>query len=366
LGKMGLSHQSIVNAHPDLQLTSVCDTSTYLLDVLSKYTGVKTYTNYRDMLASETLDCVLIATPSRFHSEIVETALNRNLHVFCEKPFALDSETAYRLALTAKQKRLVNQVGYHYRFVATFNEAKRLLDQQLIGRLHHLRAEAYGPVVVRPRGSTWRARKDEGGGCLFDYACHAIDLVNYLVGAPRAVSGTVFNSVFSDNVDDEVYSTMHFADGFHGHLAANWSDDSYRKMSVKISLWGTNGRINVDRQEIQFYLRSVPDPGIGLVQGWNVRYTTELTPPVWFYVRGEEYSAQINEFVQAINTHRAALSSFQSAADAALVADMMRRDAVAPRVERRLKQVKSACEVNPDALRSTLASRLRVLFGLSK
>ena len=97
---------------------------------------------------------------------------------------------------TAERKKLVNQVGYHYRFVAAFNEAKRLLDRQLIGELHHIRAEAYGPVVLRPKGTTWRSQKSEGGGCLFDYSCHAIDLLNYLVGRPIAVSGSVLNSVF--------------------------------------------------------------------------------------------------------------------------------------------------------------------------
>ena len=45
LGKMGLSHQSMVNAHPEIQLKSVCDTSGYVLDVLSKYTGVGTFSD---------------------------------------------------------------------------------------------------------------------------------------------------------------------------------------------------------------------------------------------------------------------------------------------------------------------------------
>ena len=51
LGKMGLSHQSMVNAHPGIQLKAVCDTSGYVLDVLSKYTGVTTYSDYKKMLA---------------------------------------------------------------------------------------------------------------------------------------------------------------------------------------------------------------------------------------------------------------------------------------------------------------------------
>ncbi|MGH2510477.1 MAG: Gfo/Idh/MocA family protein, partial [Ktedonobacteraceae bacterium] len=255
------------------------------------------------------------------------SALERNLHVFCEKPFGLEPDIGYRLAGLAEKKALVNQVGYHYRFVATFNEAKRLLDQQIIGELHHARIEAYGPVVLRPKGSTWRSQKREGGGCLFDYACHAIDLASYVVGRPLTVMGTVLNSVFSNDVDDEIYSTLQFSDKLYGQLATNWSDDSHRKMSVKLSFWGTRGRINVDRQEIQIYCRTAPQTKDGFSKGWNVHYTTELTRPVWFYLRGEEYSAQIAHFVDCINAGTTALSSFRSASDTGLVAAMMRADA---------------------------------------
>jgi scyllo-inositol 2-dehydrogenase (NADP+) len=331
LGKMGLSHQSMVNVHPEIELKSVCDASGYVLDVLSKYIGIRTYTEYKEMLAHEELDCVFIATPSRYHAEIVTDALNRGLHVFCEKPFALEPETGYRLAELAENKRLVNQVGYHYRFVAAFNEAKRLLDRKIIGEIHHVRAEAYGPVVLRPKGTTWRSQKREGGGCLFDYSCHAIDLVNYLIGRPISVSGSVLNSVFSNDVDDEIYSTFQFANGTYGQLATNWSDESFRKMSVKLSIWGANGRINVDRQELQVYIRSLPEPINGFAPGWNVRYTTDLTPAVWFYVRGEEYSAQIDHFARCIKTGTAALSNFRTASDASLVAAMVRADAAKAR-----------------------------------
>jgi scyllo-inositol 2-dehydrogenase (NADP+) len=331
LGKMGLSHQSMVNAHPEINLKAVCDTSGYVLDVLSKYTGVQTYTNYKKLLADETLDCIFVATPSRYHAEIVEAALEKGLHVFCEKPFALDPMVGFRLADIAEQKNIVNQVGYHYRFVAAFSEAKRLLDKQVIGELHHVRAEAYGPVVLRPKGSTWRSQKAEGGGCLYDYACHAIDLLDYLIGQPISVSGSVMNGVFSNDVDDEIYSTFQFSKSLYGQLATNWSDESYRKMSVKIDIWGSNGRITVDRQEIQIYLRTLPTPTEGFSVGWNVRYTTELTQPVWFYVRGEEYSAQIDHFVQCIKTGTPALSNFRTASDASLVAAMLREDAAKPR-----------------------------------
>jgi scyllo-inositol 2-dehydrogenase (NADP+) len=325
LGKMGLSHFAIINAHPRLSLQAVCDASGYLLDILGQNTGVKTYSDYNELLAKEQLDCIFIATPSSSHASMVEAALRRGLKVFCEKPFVLDPAEGYRLADMAESAHLTNQVGYHFRFVATFAEARRLLGLELLGRVHHVRAEAYGPVVLRPAGSSWRSRKTEGGGALFDYACHAIDMLNYLFGVPSAVSGTIFNSVFSEAVDDEIYSNLHYGGGMSGQLAVNWSDESTRKMSLRIHAWGTNGRMSIDRQEMQIYLRKAK-PEERLEQGWNTRDTTALTKPVWFYLRGEEYSAQIDNFVECVEQGVTPISTFRTASDTDLVAGMMRAD----------------------------------------
>ena len=73
LGKMGLSHCAIINTHPDVELVAVCDTTEYLLDILKKYTSVKTYTDYHKLIATEKLDAVFVATPSRVHPEMVRT-----------------------------------------------------------------------------------------------------------------------------------------------------------------------------------------------------------------------------------------------------------------------------------------------------
>ena len=63
LGKMGLSHLSMLRAHPEVNVSAVCDSSGYLLDILNKYTGVTTFTRFDDMLAKTELDAVVIATP---------------------------------------------------------------------------------------------------------------------------------------------------------------------------------------------------------------------------------------------------------------------------------------------------------------
>lgn len=315
LGKMGLSHLSMINANASVQLAAVCDATGYLLDVLNKYTGVKTYTDF-DLLLKETeLDAILIATPSSFHANMVRAALEKGIHVFCEKPFCLSVAEAEELSALAASKNLVNQVGYHYRFVGAFQEVKRLLDAGVIGEVTHVLAEAYGPVVLKPKGSTWRSQRSEGGGCLYDYAAHPINLVNWYFGAPIGVGGTVLNKIFSKDIDDEVYSTLFFNGGLSAQVSVNWSDESYRKMSTKMTIQGKFGRIYADRQECQVFLRDGATLPEGYQEGWNVRYTTELTEPVDFYLRGEEYTAQLEYFVRAIEAKRPAdnVNSFVSA-----------------------------------------------------
>ena len=189
LGKMGLSHLAIVNAHPDVELAAVCDASGYVLGVLKKYTGVTTYSDYDTMLRDCELDAVLIATPSRTHAKMVRAALDRGLHVFCEKPFTLSVADGEELTAVAREQGLVTQVGYHNRFVGPFAEVKRLLDLSAIGEVTHVLGEAYGPVVLKPKGGTWRSRKEEGGGALYDYAAHPLNLLNWYLGEHPVLRG---------------------------------------------------------------------------------------------------------------------------------------------------------------------------------
>ena len=328
LGKMGISHLAAFRAHPGVNLVGVCDASRYTRDVLGRYSGLATFPDLAALMDQVHLDALVIATPSRLHAPMVATALERGLHVFCEKPFTLDPRESGRLAGIARDRGLVTQVGYHNRFIAAFTEVKRLLDLGAIGRVSHIHAQAYGPVVLKAAGSTWRTRKVEGGGCLYDYAAHPVDLLTWYLGEPEAASGSVLGSVFSRETDDEVLSTLRFPGGVNAQLSVSWSDESQRKMTTRISLWGTRGRIVADRQEIQVHLREGAPEVPGYRTGWNVRYTTDLTPPVWYYLRGEEYSAQVAAFVERVNAGATrGVADFDEAARTDRVLSMIQADA---------------------------------------
>lgn len=328
---MGLSHLAIVRALKDVELVGVVDATDYLLDILNKYTGAATFSSLEKMLDEAMPEAILIATPTGSHAALVRSALDRGVHVFCEKPLTLTAAESAELSTIAAERGLVAQVGYHNRFIATFQEVKRLLDLSAIGRVTHVLAEAYGPVVLKPKGSTWRSKRTTGGGCLYDYAAHPLDLVHWYLGSPESVRGSVLNSIFSTDTDDEVYSTLEYADGASVQLSVNWSDESFRKMSTSITISGSQGRIVADRQELRVYLREGADIPDGYRAGWNISYTTDLTEQVSFYLRGEEYSAQLESFVAAVGAgeKQARQNSFTSASETDRVIEWILQDSAA-------------------------------------
>ena len=264
LGKMGLSHLAIVNAHPDVELAAVCDSSGYVLGVLRKYTGVTTYSDYDTMLRDCELDAVLIATPSRTHAQHgpgrARAGPARVLREAVHAVGSRDAERADRAGPRAgpgHPGRLPQPVRRRLR-----RGQAHCSTWRRSATVTHVLGEAYGPVVLKPKGGTWRSRKEEGGGALYDYAAHPLNLLNWYLGEPAGVGGTVLNSIFSREIDDEVHSTLYFDGGRSARISVNWSDESYRKMTTRITIWGTTGRIFADRQEVQVYLRdtaTVPD-----------------------------------------------------------------------------------------------------------
>jgi predicted dehydrogenase len=313
LGKMGISHAAIVNPHPDADLVGVCDTSSIVLEAFRKFSKVGVYDDYRKMIDTEKPEFVIVASPTKFHYEMVKYALERGIHTFCEKPFSLTTEEGRELVRLAEEKGVVNQVGFHNHFIGTFRELKRLLKAGIIGDLVHFTGEAYGPVVIREKGETWRSDPREGGGCLFDYASHVINLIQEIIGNPVKASGSQLKKIYSRKVEDAVYSVLTLESGLTGVLSVNWSDETFRKMSTSLMVMGKKGKIICDATELKIYLKE-DNPKENLAKGWTIKYITDLAIPVDFYLRGEEYSAQIDHFIKCIiENKQTAINSFEQA-----------------------------------------------------
>jgi predicted dehydrogenase len=312
-GKMGISHLSILGAHPDVEVVGVSDTSKMVLDVFKKHSAFPCFTDYEQMLDEVKPDAVFVAVPTKFHAPVVKNILKRGMHVFAEKPLCLTEHEGKDLVELAMQESLVNQVGYHNKFIGTFQKVKEIVDGGYLGEIFHFVGESYGPVVVRTRQDNWRSDPSEGGGCLMDYASHVIDLINYVLGPISKVKGTILKSFYSKNVEDSVFSLLEINPKLSGVLSVNWSDETYRKMSTTITIIGSKGKLVCDANELKVHFKTTDCPA-GYTKGWNVKYITELSKSVDFYLRGEEYSAQIDYFIKAVkklvpNT----INNFQSA-----------------------------------------------------
>src|SRR5580704_12738318 len=135
LGKMGISHLSILGAHPDVKIVGVCDTSKMIVDALVKYSDFPGYLNYQEMLTDANPDAVFVAAPTKYHAEIVRLFLQNGKHIFAEKPFCLTTDEGLELIKLTRDRDLVNQVGYHNKFIGTFKEAKKLMDNKFLGEI---------------------------------------------------------------------------------------------------------------------------------------------------------------------------------------------------------------------------------------
>jgi len=298
LGRMGITHLSILNTHPSVRFIALCDSSKFMRRNLSEQLNISLFSDYHEMIDKSDLDFVIIATPTSSHAGIVKYAIQNNLHVFAEKPFVLRSQDGEEI-VDVLSKGLVNQAGYVNRFNEVFVKVKEHMDRGLIGDLCHFRFEVRAATVLKSSNKSWRTQTKEGGGCLHELGSHVIDLINYIVGPPDNISGSFVQKIYSSDVEDAVCSTFTYKKGFSGNLLANWSDVTCRKPMYQIELLGKNGKIIANQHDYRAYLR-IAEKTLGFQEGWNIRHITDFAQPVRFYVRGNEFTRQLDYFINCI------------------------------------------------------------------
>jgi len=96
-----------------------------------------------------------------------------------------------------------------------------------------------------------------------------------------------------------VSSTFVYNKGFSGTIMANWSDETYRKPANIVKIMGTGGKIVADKHAYKIYLKEAK-PERGFDKGWNTRYITDFARSVRFYLRGNEFTSQLDYFIDCI------------------------------------------------------------------
>ena len=162
---------------------------------------------------------------------------------------------------------------------------------------------------------------------MYEFTSHCIDLVVYLLGKPDFVTGSVLQSIYSSEVEDMVSSTFIYNKGFSGTIITNWSDETYRKPANIVKIIGTNGKIIADKHAYKIYLKK-PDLKNGFDQGWNTRYITDFAKSVRFYLRGNEFTRQLDYFIDCIQQKSTEnIASFSEGLKTDILMEEITRDA---------------------------------------
>ena len=122
-----------------------------------------------------------------------------------------------------------------------------------------------------------------------------------------------------------MYALLTLQNGVSGVLSVNWSDETYRKMSTSLTVIGKKGKIICDATEIKIYLKA-ENKQEHLEKGWTCSIA-EYAIPVNFYLRGEEYSAQIDNFIDCIkNGKQSPINTFEQAQYTDKIIEMIMQD----------------------------------------
>ena len=100
-------------------------------------------------------------------------------------------------------------------------------------------------------------------------------------------------------MEDALNATFLYTNKLSGTLNVNWSDESYRKPTNKIELFGMKGKIIADQHGLKLFLKNKENK-YNFKEGWNTLYITDVFQPVPFYVRGNEFTSQLYHFVDCI------------------------------------------------------------------
>ncbi len=329
-GRMGITHYSIINSHPNVEIVSVADTSKTILSILKKFNKeLNVYTDYKELIDESKPDAIIISTPPNLHYPIIKYAYERGVHVFCEKPFTANKQQAEELTNLFANSNLVNQIGFAARYGDVLNKAKELIDQKVIGDAIRFKGEMFSCAIIKKTsGTNWRDNEENGGGVVYEMSSHMIDLINYFFGEPDNVAGTVRNKVFSKNVDDLVSTTLIYNNGLVGTLYINWSDESYRKPMISLEVFGSKGKIIADFYGYKIFL-SKENKELNLRKGWNTFYLTDVYKPTPFYVRGGEFTNQLYNFVELIlGNQKTNLCDFAEALKTERIIDLMFKNSI--------------------------------------
>lgn len=140
--------------------------------------------NWQEVVTDPNVDVIDIATPNAFHYEVAKVALENGKHVYCEKPLTLSAEESKTLAELAKQKGVVNYVGYNNVMNPANAYIKELVSSGKLGKIMRFSGTYDQDGLLDPTlPITWRhINKHSGSGALGDLGSHLLSVSQFILG----------------------------------------------------------------------------------------------------------------------------------------------------------------------------------------
>ncbi|MBI2196488.1 Gfo/Idh/MocA family oxidoreductase [Candidatus Daviesbacteria bacterium] len=220
------------NSTVGCKVIAICGKKTERLVKYCQSIGLgKIYTSWQEMLATEKINAVAIAVPPNAQHNIIRAALRKNLHIFAEKPLALNYQQAKELLRIATKKKITNAVDFIFPEIEAWQKVKEMIDKKVYGKLRHISLNwDFLSYDIKNKISSWKTNTREGGGALSYYFSHSLYYLEYLAGEITGIKSQFFYSKESINSGEVGLDLLlSFKTGIKGYAHISISTKVYNK-----------------------------------------------------------------------------------------------------------------------------------------
>lgn len=172
--------------------------------------GFATFESYQAILDHPDVDIVLIATPNHLHKELCLQAIRAGKHVLCEKPVMTNSQDLAEVIAEAKKYDVVFYPRQNRRWDKDFLIVKEILSSGILGNTVNIESRVLGSRGIP---GDWRAKKEFGGGMMFDWGVHLLDRILWLIPSKVESVFCHLTHVTETDVDDGFQLHLTFENG---------------------------------------------------------------------------------------------------------------------------------------------------------
>ncbi|WP_129113413.1 Gfo/Idh/MocA family protein [Halegenticoccus tardaugens] len=242
-------HIPAYQRHDRAEVVAVCDVEEQKAAAVAEEHGVgEYYTDYAALLNDGIADAISVCLPNHLHRDVVVAALERDVHVLCEKPISTSLAEADEMVAAADVSEAIFMVDQTERFNPVYEKTKEILEKGIVGDVHNVRSRFShpGPEGWSPRSAWFTDADASGGGALIDIGIHNADLLNYLFGSVTELMGYSDTLSMDTEVEDTSVAVLRFADGALGTFETAWRTDPE---SIRMQIIGEEGVVYVDKVE---------------------------------------------------------------------------------------------------------------------